>query len=378
MSVDFDGGRVKQEGPQYQGTIKSFNPSKGWGFIECAQTQQIYGKDIFLLKTSLPENANKGDPVTFSIKHGASGPEATRVALRTGAGDGGWVGPPESHGRCSRSVVSRHRGVIKSFNPAKGWGMIASDEMQQTYGKDIFFMTSSVVTGESAPGEQVTFVVIQGIKGPEASDIQTVTRGRAQPAYLGVVKAIGMPVSPRAPPVTIGLSSKKQTYYGTVKSFSEEKGWGHISCDAAFKLYNKDVFVMRSSLQGVEAEPGLMVSFKIDVREKGPQAFDVEVVPQGYVGEEEGTDSLLTGTIKSFNKEKGWGFVTSEEIQATFGKDIFLHRKEIGDADPSVGDVVQFIVDIGNTGQLEATQVTFGGYQPIRRVGRTVGHSSPF
>merc|ERR1712037_780713 len=34
---------------RFVGCIKSYNPDKGWGFIACAMTHEIYGKDIIVL-----------------------------------------------------------------------------------------------------------------------------------------------------------------------------------------------------------------------------------------------------------------------------------------------------------------------------------------
>merc|ERR1719221_1318774 len=72
----------------YTGQIKSFNRTKGWGFIECKETQLAYGKDVFVLKTTLPGAAGtKGDQVSFTVKDGEAGPEAATVQLLQSAGD---------------------------------------------------------------------------------------------------------------------------------------------------------------------------------------------------------------------------------------------------------------------------------------------------
>eukprot|EP00446_Apocalathium_sp_SHHI-4_P025405 CAMPEP_0177279248 /NCGR_PEP_ID=MMETSP0367-20130122/69730_1 /TAXON_ID=447022 ORGANISM="Scrippsiella hangoei-like, Strain SHHI-4" /NCGR_SAMPLE_ID=MMETSP0367 /ASSEMBLY_ACC=CAM_ASM_000362 /LENGTH=136 /DNA_ID=CAMNT_0018735899 /DNA_START=114 /DNA_END=520 /DNA_ORIENTATION=+ len=96
---------------------------------------------------------------------------------------------------------------------------------------------------------------------------------------------------------------------------------------------------------------------------KGPQASEVSLLPAGafVVGGEPGNP--YTAAVKSFNEEKGWGFVTSEEIQRIFGKDIFLHRRELQEQQqlPGPGDVITFCVEQGPNGQLEAKQVQTAG-----------------
>lgn len=63
----------------------------------------------------------------------------------------------------------------------------------------------------------------------------------------------------------------------------------------------------------------------------------------------------MTGTVKWFDSEKGYGFITSEE-----GKDVFVHYTAIlGDGFKSLeeGDKVSFEVKDGNKGQ-QAANVT--------------------
>jgi len=272
------------------------------------------------------------------------------------------------------SCAPGYVGTIKSFNASTGWGMIACPEMMQLHGKDVFFSQGVVREGVAAQGEMVFFVVRMEPKGPAAASVRILSLPRpvhaALPAMPGpamglaragmgrpgiaafphpAIGAIGMVGTPRAP----GLPQKDQTFFGVLKSFSEEKGWGHITCECTSRLYGKDVFLMKGALNGQTVIAGALLSFKVTMGSKGPQAMAVSMLPPGcFRTSAEESSSVYSGTVKSFNAERGWGFVTSEELHQTFGKDIFLHRRDLEESYlPSTGEEIQLCVEIDDGGQ---------------------------
>lgn len=66
------GGAV--EGTWYTGIVKSFNDSKGFGFVDCADTHAIYGRDVFIYHQILTDSgADVGSTVQFEVMLNKSG-----------------------------------------------------------------------------------------------------------------------------------------------------------------------------------------------------------------------------------------------------------------------------------------------------------------
>ena len=69
-------------------------------------------------------------------------------------------------------MSERQEGTVKWFNGEKGYGFIAPTNGE----KDIFVHYSSIIGNgfkTLKDGQAVTFVIVEGDKGPQAQEVQT-------------------------------------------------------------------------------------------------------------------------------------------------------------------------------------------------------------
>merc|ERR1712048_1240276 len=105
-------------------------------------------------------------------------------------------------------------------------------------------MKSQIPGGNISKGTTVQFSVRQGIKGPEAEAVRPVEAATNMLAPVAVMPST-LPIQ-YSPIVAPYSGPPAQIFYGTVKSFNEDKGWGHITCAETQAIYGKDMFVLRS------------------------------------------------------------------------------------------------------------------------------------
>jgi CspA family cold shock protein len=94
-------------------------------------------------------------------------------------GDGGYDNGRSSFGSYERrqsvdpATLPRLEGVVRRFDPERGFGFISSPGAPQ----DVFFHGSVVVGDPVSRGDSVEFRLTQGQRGPRAQEVRLVERG---------------------------------------------------------------------------------------------------------------------------------------------------------------------------------------------------------
>lgn len=128
------------------------------------------------------------------------------------------------------------------------------------------------------------------------------------------------------------IATSRYSYKGELKSFNASMGYGFLACAETHRAYGQDVFVHASQLKeaglDVTVDLRLMnVTFQVEENSHGqPQARRVRAAagPAGPV--------RLSGRLKSYGREKGFGMISGEEIHRRYGRDVFLPRRQFEEA----------------------------------------------
>lgn len=235
-------------GKMVPGYVKSFNPSKSWGFVK----SELFADDcMFVLGANSHlqgQDINSGMEVKFIVSPSKKQPgsyEASNVQI---SGDG------KHRSSASNFLGQRVSGYVKSFSAKSGWGFIKSDE----FFDDCFFKASSEDHVPRNAG--VTFKVAKSTNRPgsfEATDVELTGESVVEGSAI-VASAQGY----------VG-----ETVQGYVKSYVMAKRWGFLKTD----LFEDDVmFSVRNNphLEGVEIEPGRQLTFTLTESTKRPGAFE--------------------------------------------------------------------------------------------------------
>ena len=149
------------------GTVKWFNESRGYGFIE-----RPNGVGIFVHRSAIRgegfKTLREGQQVEYEITQGPKGFNAVDVVV---VGENSRAETREAPVENNRPG-ERETGIVKWFNEFKGYGFITRSQ-----GGDAFFHLQDLRgEGFQVPlaGDRVEYKVVQGQKGLRAQDVVVV------------------------------------------------------------------------------------------------------------------------------------------------------------------------------------------------------------
>ncbi|HET9354986.1 MAG TPA: cold-shock protein [Sphingomicrobium sp.] len=199
---------------------------------------------------------------------GGFGGGAGGGGFRGGGGGGGFRGGGAGGGMPPQ-VVGEGKGVVKFFNPQKGFGFIVRDDG----GEDVFVHISAVERAglsDLADGQPLSFTLVD--RGGRISATDIAIEGEPlevvrTPRDAGPGGPAGGPGGDRGPQRQL----TGETAEGTVKFFNAMKGFGFISRDDG----QPDAFVHISAVERagmVTLNEGDRVKFDIEVDRRGKYA----------------------------------------------------------------------------------------------------------
>lgn len=134
-----------------------------------------------------------------------------------------------------------------------------------------------------------------------------------------------------------GKDSPPTTYRGYVKKVDLKRGYAFLHCPEVQSTHGSDAYAERHVWGRQSPNEGDLVTFSIKCMSLSkPMVVELTI--------EEGL--RVSGYVKSFCLENGYGFLAGQEITERFGRDVFLHSKQIKDF--VVDDRVSFLVKILN------------------------------
>jgi CspA family cold shock protein len=163
-------------GPSVRGTVKWYNPEKGFGFVQLEDGSGDAFLHVSVLERSGNSTVLPGSTLEVRAGPGPKGPQVTDIISldsSTALQEAAHRPRPERPAFVPDQTAVEEIGTVKWYNADKGFGFIVRD----SGGKDIF--VHATVLGRAgilglAEGQRVAVDMVEGRKGPEAAGLRLV------------------------------------------------------------------------------------------------------------------------------------------------------------------------------------------------------------
>lgn len=279
--------RIQSGEPVHTGVVRSFNPDKKNGFIDC-QSMQQYGSSVYVfqdvLERALPIKAGPGDRVAFFIHWSPKGqPQASSplIKLKAGLEEGSYA----------------LKGIFKSGKEGS-FGFIECQPTREFFGRDVYVNKDLAAGLES--GQLVCFNVYlnrdsmpnaEGLElcdefwEPPEGDLSMmieVDTGKGKGGKANDGGGVGKGKGKLPPGKISGPGSNSQPEStgefatGVVKSFNVATNYGFITSPEVHGKYGSDVFVHGREYNEAGLKVGDPVTFEVATNSRGqPQAINI-------------------------------------------------------------------------------------------------------
>eukprot|EP00929_Paragymnodinium_shiwhaense_P117875 TRINITY_DN8933_c0_g1_i2.p1 TRINITY_DN8933_c0_g1~~TRINITY_DN8933_c0_g1_i2.p1 ORF type:complete len:415 (+),score=60.17 TRINITY_DN8933_c0_g1_i2:70-1245(+) len=332
---------------RYTGTLTSWNAKTDCGRIACPEVSAIFEDDI-VIRSDQYAGQPLGSVLNFAVLLNRSRkPQAFDVSVVGGAPPAVFLQapPPATNSSCPKQKPAAKPTAVRSREEAEAdWhdgNMHKSARLDGAVHRQGYADDDASWASEGWADDR---------------EHRGHHKGGGRGAHHGAA-AWEAPIPYRGLPE--GLLGD-QLYEGSVKKLDDRfMKWGFIACETVWAITGTDVFADGHLITTAGADVGDRVVFRIGCNERGQiQALEplnlVAPRPGMQVKEEE--PIVEEGTIKSFNVNKGYGFIYSENVYQQTGLDAFLPAR-IAKECTAQGMPVQFEFFINERGQPEASSV---------------------
>eukprot|EP00928_Gymnodinium_smaydae_P046244 TRINITY_DN30806_c0_g1_i1.p1 TRINITY_DN30806_c0_g1~~TRINITY_DN30806_c0_g1_i1.p1 ORF type:complete len:740 (-),score=151.82 TRINITY_DN30806_c0_g1_i1:176-2395(-) len=334
---------------RYEAALCYYSPEKEYGFLHEASLYKRFNCNVFIHAKQIGD-LEVGEMASFAIKLTSRGkPQAIEVrraptiprinSISTGLQrqqqawwNAWWQQGEQPVAVADDSAGRTYEGIIKKTDASKGFGFISCAELYNEFSTDVFVPFK--LLGGRGVGTKIRFKInINRHNSPQAFNI--------------------MDAEDKEEDATEDARGKRIVHHGIVKMVDMEKGFGFVRCQELYELYRSDIFVDREQIEGFKVGDAVSFCVLTGKKEKKPKAIDLrpQTEEEGAEGETDAKDGAdrMTGVVKSFDTERGYGFLTCADAREKFDRDVFVHATQIKSF--KVGDGVSFSVRINNQNQ---------------------------